>query len=330
VTLVSLMVNGWLMWRQRDTRPAVVRFVIPAALFVVVIMELFSLGMNSPNLVPNTEENRIHAPEFVDILSQPVEDIQWHVDGAAGIEGHGTYARIPDMYGTGPLKLGSLEKLRRIAVDVRWEIFAVRYATMFEDVPQNVALTPIGGGTNYDGQDYTLYELDDPRPFAHLVYQVRVSDEGAKGARAILQEPYINLREIGVTSEPLPFDLPGERPDVSVVEAFEMTMPEYMEMSVSTGENALLTLPIANYPGWQATVDGEDVAIIDTYAGLIGIPIRAGENQKVTLRFLPRTVIIGGLISGPAWIIVIAYLSVATLRQRRNTTRGAAAGQTPV
>ncbi len=322
VAAVSLSFNGWLAWRQHDSRPAA-RYAIPAALFLLVIVELFTLGMKSPNFVPDTDENRIHPPAFVDILSQPVEDIHWHVDGAAGIEGHGTYARIPDMYGTGPLKLASLEKLRRLAVDVRWEIFAVRYATMFEDVPQNVALTPLGEGLNYDGQPYTLYELDDPRPFVHLVYRVRLSEEGNAGARAIMQEPYIKLREIGVTTQPLPFDLPGERPDVSTVEAFRMTMPEYMEMSVSTGANALLTLPVADYPGWQATVDGERVAIIDTYAGLIGIPIRAGEHHKVTLRFFPRTLIAGGIISGPAWIVVIGYLIGATVRRRR-TRRTAA------
>jgi hypothetical protein len=311
VAFVSLLFYGWLIWRQREPHNRL----IPAALLAVIVLDLFSFGVNSPNFVADTPDNRIQPPDFEDILS--TDHVEWHVDGAAGIETYGTYWHIPDIYGTVPFTLASTVKLRQIRVDRRWEVWAVRYATMIADVPDNVPVEAIGTGTNYDGETYTLYELTDPRPFAWLVYQVRVSDDGDKGATAIMLEPWINLREIGVTTQPLPFDLPGERPALSRVDAFNMVMPEYMEMSVSTGENALLTLPIADYPGWRATVDGKRVDIIDTYAGLIGIPIRAGENQKVTLRFVPTSLIVGGAISALAWVIVIVYVIVVVAVRRR-------------
>jgi hypothetical protein len=323
VAFVSLLFSAWLVWRQHDwaqqaaplqkTNPF-----IPAALLLLIVVDLFSFGVNSPNFVQDNAYNRIQPPDFVELLSAPVEDIQWHVDGAAGVETYGTYWRIPDIYGTGPFKLASTERLRQIRVDRRWEVWAVRYATMIGPVPDNVPLQTLGEGVNYDGMPYTLYELTDPRPFAYLVYQVRVSDEGEDGARAIMDEPWIDLREIGVTVQPLPFDLPGERPALSRVDAFKMVMPEYMEMAVSTSENALLTLPVADYPGWQATVDGQRVDIIDTYAGLIGIPIRAGENQKVTLRFVPKSVIVGGIISAAGWIAVVAYVIAALIRRKQD------------
>jgi hypothetical protein len=234
------------------------------------------------------------------------KDIQWHVDGAAGIQTRGTWWRIPDIYGTGPFSLETAEELLRIRVDRRWEVLAVRYATMSGEVPDNVPLEAIGEGVNYDGQEYTLYELTDPRPMAHLVYTVREADD-ADDARDIMKEPWINLREIGVIEGSMPFDLPEERPETSTVNAFEMVMPEYVEMEVSTSDNALLTVAIPNYPGWRATVNGQDVDIIDTYAGLIGVPIRAGEHQKVTLHFVPMSLIVGGVISVVTLISILLY-----------------------
>ncbi|GIV80768.1 MAG: hypothetical protein KatS3mg051_0122 [Anaerolineae bacterium] len=312
VALISLFFSGWLAWRTREQGA-----LVTGAFLALIVVDLFTLGVNSPNFVPDVPEQRIQPPDYYDLLHQPVQDIQWHVDGAAGIQTYGTYWRIPDIYGTGPFNLATLEELRRIRVDRRWEVFAVRYATMIAEVPDNVPVRVVGTGVNYDGEEYTLYELENPRPFAHLVYQARVSEDGIEGAREIMLEPWIDLREIGVVTEPLPFELPGQRPPDATVRAFKMVQPEYMEMEVSTSTPALLTVALANYPGWEATVNGQHVDIVDTYAGLIGIPIPAGTGQKVTLRFFPRSVLIGGVISALALVTVVGYGGVEWWRSRR-------------
>ena len=108
-------------------------------------------------------------------------------------------------------------------------------------------------------------------------------------------EPWIDLRAIGVVSEPLPFDLPGERPPDAEVRTFKMVMPEYLEME-SPLHPALLTLALANYPGWRAEINGEPADIVDTYAGLIRVPVPAGAAQKVT-HAMPQSLIAGGVIS---------------------------------
>ena len=76
-----------------------------------------------------------------------------------------------------------------------------------------------------------------------------------------------------------------------------MLQPEYMEMRVSTSAPALLTVAVPNYPGWEARIDGQPAPIVDVYAGLIGVPIPAGENQLVALQFRPRSVMVGAAIS---------------------------------
>jgi hypothetical protein len=319
---ISLLVNAWLAWWARS-HATQRRALAVLGLGAILVLDLFSLGMRSPNFVADRSENRVAEPDNLDLLQREVADIAWRVDGAAGIQSRGMYWRIPDIYGAVPFQLGALEELRRIRVDRRWEVFAVRYATMIADVPDNVPVRAIGEGVNYDGEDYTLYELEDPRPFAHLVYQVRVSEDGQDGAREIMLEPWIDLREIGVVSEPLPFALAGERPPDAEVRAFQMVMPEYLQMEVTTGTPALLTIALANYPGWRAEIDGKPAQIVDTYAGLIGVPVPAGAGQKVTLRFMPESLIAGGAISALTVASLIAYLVVATMSDRRRTRSGA-------
>ena len=312
---ISLLANGWLAWWARS-HAAQRGALASLSLGAILVLDLFSLGMSSPNFVEDRSENRVAEPDHLELLQREVEDIAWHVDAAAGIQSHGMYWRIPDIFGAVPFQLGAPEELRRIRVDRRWEVFAVRYATMIADVPDNVPVRAIGEGVNYDGEAYTLYELEDPRPFAHLVYQVRVSEDGIEGAREIMLEPWIDLREIGVVSEPLPFALPGERPPDAEVRAFRMVMPEYLEMEVTTSAPALLTVALANYPGWRAEINGEQAEIVDTYAGLIGVPVPAGAGQKVTLRFLPGSVVAGGAISVATLSGLVVYLIAAALRDR--------------
>jgi hypothetical protein len=124
-----------------------------------------------------------------------------------------------------------------------------------------------------------------------------------------MADSQVNLREMAVTLTPLPFDLPGRRPSVSRVEDFQIVTPELWSMSVSTGANALLTLSVPDYPGWQADVDGQPSAIIDTNGGLIGIPLLKGDHQ-IALRFAPDSFMIGSGISAAAALAMLILLLV--------------------
>jgi uncharacterized membrane protein YfhO len=125
-----------------------------------------------------------------------------------------------------------------------------------------------------------------------------------------MSDARINLREMGVTTQALPFALSGVRPSGASVTDFVRVSPERLEMTVNTSENALLTLALAQYPGWRATVDGVDVPLIDTYAGLIGVPITAGEGLRVVVEFVPTTVYVGGVVSVVALVVMVTLWGI--------------------
>jgi uncharacterized membrane protein YfhO len=137
----------------------------------------------------------------------------------------------------------------------------------------------------------------------------------------MMSAPDMDLRETGVTLEPLPFELPGTRPDGAAVTDFTIESPEHIIMRVSTPENALLTIAIPNYPGWRATINGRGLPIYDNYAGLIGIPVAAGEDLYVELRFLPDSLVSGAELSGLA---LLAAIGLAAFELRRTRRRSAA------
>lgn len=316
VVLVAVLFLGWRVWQKSETS-----WLIPATLILLIVFDLFTINTRSENFLPDVPENRPQLPVSLEpyIVENP-QDIAWRVDGGAGLQGYGTFDRIPDIYGTGPFWLERIEQLRHIPVDRFWEVLSVRYITTFDEPPSNVSLELLAYDTNLTGDEFRVFELQDPRPMAYLVYEALDAQNSPEFAREIMADARVNLREQAVTLQPPPIELPGERPDVAEVSDFQMVTPEHIEMTVSTGDNALLTVSIPDYPGWNAYVNDEHVDILDTYAGLIGIPVTAGENQSVRLEFTPRSVTIGAILSALALLagIVVCIAEVFWLRQRKN------------
>lgn len=310
----AILFAGWFWW-QRDYRGTIWHTIAPLILLIVV--DLFTIGTRLENYEPDISENRVQLSEPLRDLPTPPQSIAWRVDGAASLQGYGTYFRIPDVYGTGPFTLASIEALRQIPVERFWEVLSVRFATTSDEPPSDIPLNLLAYGANYEGEEYQLLELLNPRPIAHLVYDYRQSEGSTEFARQIMSNPRINLREMAITLYPLPFELPITRPEVSRVDDFQIVKPERLEMTVSTGSDALLTISIANYPGWQATVNGQPAEIVDVYAGLIGIPVRAGENQQVVLTFAPQSVLIGAAGTGITLLLAMFGLFVSGMRRSR-------------
>jgi hypothetical protein len=302
VALISAVFSLWLMFFRQNQN-----FAASAGLVLIIALDLFTVGLNTANFLPDIPENHVYVVRPPRLRAP--EQVVWHVDGSGGVMGFGLYFRIPDFYNSSSgLELKSIAGHRTMPVDRLWEVLAVRYATLLDGnpLPEQTPLTLLSSYPNRQGELYNVFELQDPRPFAWLVYDSRGAGS-AEFARQIMADPRVDLREMAVTLNPLPLELPGQRPEVSTISNFARPTPERIEMSISTGENALLTLALPDYPGWRATLNGQPVEIIDNYAGLVGVPIPAGENQTVVVEFVPVTQLIGAIISLVTWLGMIGY-----------------------
>jgi len=79
----------------------------------------------------------------------------------------------------------------------------------------------------------------------------------------------------------------------------------------TNGSAGKLVLSEVLYPGWQAWVDGQPVAI-ELYEGLFrSLDLGSGLHQ-VVFEFRPPTVFVGAAIAGIGWLAVLAILMISS------------------
>ncbi|MDM7461745.1 MAG: YfhO family protein, partial [bacterium] len=79
-----------------------------------------------------------------------------------------------------------------------------------------------------------------------------------------------------------------------------------------TSQTSWLLITDAWYPGWQATVNGESAPLLRANGAFRAVPVPAGE-AIVEMRFLPRSVRIGALLSG----LGVVQMGALALARRR-------------
>lgn len=259
------------------------------ALIGLLAFDLFSANtMLKLNYEPVPVHERIAAPAFPNAFNK-----NERVDTRNGIrDGYSTLYRLLDISGSDPLQLAPIRTyLEDIPIERQWEILAVSQVV---------------------SRPEELTRLEDPRPFAHPVYgYYRVtSDDEAYG---FLREPAFDVRHLALL-EANPGALPDthlpDKPHSVTIPRFE---PEHIELQAVLPENAILTLALPDYPGWQAQIDGQEATILRNYGGLSAVYVPAGIHT-VSLQFAPRWFAAG--ISGLAWGLVLIVALVILLRNR--------------
>lgn len=89
-----------------------------------------------------------------------------------------------------------------------------------------------------------------------------------------------------------------------------------ISLATSAPSPALLVVRDAWFPGWEATVDGQETPIHLVDGVFMGIPVPAGDHA-VELRYETPGFRLGALISGLAWLGVLGVLLLGRLRRQR-------------
>ncbi|MFZ0546339.1 MAG: YfhO family protein, partial [Candidatus Promineifilaceae bacterium] len=86
--------------------------------------------------------------------------------------------------------------------------------------------------------------------------------------------------------------------------------PERIELSVNTSDSGLLVLTEANYPGWKAKINGQEVTIQQTDGLFRGVVVPPGQHQVIfTFRSLSYQIgLILTLITLTLFLITVAFV----------------------
>jgi len=91
---------------------------------------------------------------------------------------------------------------------------------------------------------------------------------------------------------------------------------DWVEVTTSASQEALVVLADVAYPGWGAAVDGRPAAVLTTDYLLRGVAVPAGEH-RVRLEFRPTHFAAGAAVSGIAAAALGGLLALAALRRAR-------------
>jgi hypothetical protein len=148
-----------------------------------------------------------------------------------------------------------------------------------------------------------IFEVSDPRPRAYLVGAFEVIDEPAAALRATLEPSFPLSGSVVVDQTPRPRPVPDA---VGRVVRAEYGLNR-VAVTAESDAASLLVLTDRHYPGWAATVNGEPSPIYRAAGYLRAVAVPAGRSE-VVFRFVPKSVIAGGIISALALLLVAGLI----------------------
>jgi len=169
-------------------------------------------------------------------------------------------------------------------------------------------------GALYQDAGWKVYEKSNALPRAWLVHAAIV-EPSPERALAQIESPGFDPAQTAVLDDLAPLEPPlqGAAESVTFL-AFE---PNHMEVDVVTASKGMLVISEMVYPGWYAAVNGQPARIHRADAGLRGIALPAGQS-RVTLRYAPRSVYMGGALTLLAFLAVgVAWSGAAPHAAKR-------------
>jgi membrane protein YfhO len=179
------------------------------------------------------------------------------------------------------------------------------------DLLQNRGDPPLTGfRVAYDGPDARIYRNPSALPRAFLVDR-QVVASSATAARDTVTAAGFPARTTAVVERPVKGLAAGSgSPGKAQIAEYE---DERVRLETNARRPSLLVLTDSWFPGWKASVDGEDVPIERVDYLIRGVPVPAGAHE-VEFRYQPASWRIGWIVS---LLALIAILAAAWIGWRR-------------
>ncbi|MCB0154905.1 MAG: YfhO family protein [Anaerolineae bacterium] len=213
---------------------------------------------------------------------------------------------LPDLTGNTPLQLAAVERFLREMPSWRlWQLLNVRYVLDTRDIAD------AGLRLVFEEDGVQVFEMGDPFPPAWLVSHTETV-AGDEAALARLAADDFDLRHTAIVAEALPEPL--AEASGATVTVTHLT-PTHLQAEVQATGWQLLVFSQIDYPGWQATLDGQPVEIRRVNGILQGVLVPAGAHQ-LDLRFWPVSFWAGSLISGVGLLLWLGLIIIGIKKPR--------------
>lgn len=272
---------------------------VSVGLVGLVVFELFSFGRNNPNVEVRPAERHLFPGTLVSAMLADKEGV-FRIDGTRlPGQNYGTLYGLMDVEGISPLRLTSVDHLLKLPSARLWEAFAVRYIpTANDELP--VPSTIVGQQEGGPQEIIKLHKLNNPRPFARLVYTQWIEPDDTKALNVLADSNYDARHSVILPADPKA-NLPASAPDGGRAQVTSFK-PESITIDTTSPTHAILSVSLVYYPGWQATIDGQSAPLLRADTALTALVVPQGDHT-VELDYRPTTFSIGALIS--IWTLIL-------------------------
>jgi hypothetical protein len=268
---------GWLL-RHRPSRTASLLL----AVFVLFDLGMLNWGEADKNSLP--PESDLYAQMMTlsgpaaFVRSQPgLHRVRVMVDPQPNI---GDVYQVQSIWGGGVTILRDYSQL-----SAHDDVLNVRYRI-------RPATTPDPGAV-YQDAHWKVYRDDKAFPRAWIVHDAAVVPSDNE-VYARMAKSTAALRQVALLPSPLPAPLDKTATGDSL--HFTSYAPNSMSLDAQAAGDGLLVLSEIWYPGWRATVNGQDAEVRRVDGGLRGILLKRGAN-RVVLTYAPTAEYAGLAIS---------------------------------
>jgi hypothetical protein len=288
-SLIVATLTVVLFWWSKRAEP---QRILPFAVIGLIALDLFTIGHSVANYDPGAAWQKLSIPAQVRTV-QADQDGFYRVDGERGIlENYGALYHLQDIRGISPLRLDRYDKLLKLPKAKLWELLAVRYVfTPDQELPAPSKI--VGTGADAYGA-LNIHRLNDPRPLARLVSRTWIEADD-QAALNLLGGNDLNLRQTALLSVTPQIELPAALP-ADANATITQFAPEKIIIQTQSSTAAILDLSVVYDPGWKASIDGQNAAILRSNVALMALALAPGEHT-VILTYAPDTYTAGALIS---------------------------------
>ena len=165
-------------------------------------------------------------------------------------------------------------------------------------------------GAVYQDAAWKIYENPQAYPRAWLVHEVAV-EPVRRSLLTRLDAPGMDPHRVALLSEPMDRTLEPVSAAAPESVQFQSYEADRLALAVHAESRGLLVLSEIYAPGWHATVNGQPAQIREVDGALRGIVVGSGDN-KITLRYLPASVLAGALLTACAFVgIPLAWFLIS-------------------
>ena len=284
----------------------------------VEMEQVFSATQNHRFLVERTDqEPPFRVFSMMGGNGQDVKPAIWGIELAAGHHPN-DLARYRELIGMRGSTLGpNLGNLSNPAV---LQILNVRYL-LWPGPGRLPGAEPVSTVTYADGTVHSAVYPYPGLPRARLVGRAVVR-EGREAVHYILGDAFEPATEV-VLSEPPPVELPGRSVLGSVT--WEERTPNRLRWTVEAEEPALLVVAENWFPGWTATVDGEEAPVLRANHTLRAVPVPPGRHA-VEMAYDSSLLTASFAVSVALALFLVVAGAVTYRRERRPSGASGARG----